>query len=470
MLSHYGTVFTAGNRESAGVALEKIFKAYDIRGRVPEELDEATAFRIGWAFTTYLGAQRIVVGGDVRDSSPRLLRAAALGMEAAGAKVSSIGLCGTEEIYFATFHYEFDGGMMITASHNPIGWNGMKLVGDNARPLSGDEGLAEVRALCAQAPQPDFTREPSLVALSHREALVQHLLGYVDIDKLKPLKLVANPGNGAAGPLMDALSARLPFEIVRVNYAPDASFPNGIPNPLLPENRAATAEAVRASGADFGIAWDGDFDRCFLFDERGEFIEGYYMVGLLAEAMLKQHPGSKIVCEPRLTWNTIEMVERAGGECVQTKAGHAFIKATMRSANAVYGGEMSAHHYFRDFAYCDSGMVPWLLIAGLVSESGKPLSALVAERIAAYPCSGEINRTVKDADRIIAATEAHYAADAKSVSHLDGLSMEFDGWRFNLRKSNTEPLLRLNVESRGNRELVEARVRDLLALIEEADA
>ncbi|HLU61739.1 MAG TPA: phosphomannomutase [Gammaproteobacteria bacterium] len=452
------------------MALEKIFKAYDIRGRVPEELDEATAFRIGWAFTTYLGAQRIVVGGDVRDSSPRLLRAAALGMEAAGAKVSSIGLCGTEEIYFATFHYEFDGGMMITASHNPIGWNGMKLVGDNARPLSGDEGLAEVRALCAQAPQPDFTREPSLVALSHREALVQHLLGYVDIDKLKPLKLVANPGNGAAGPLMDALSARLPFEIVRVNYAPDASFPNGIPNPLLPENRAATAEAVRASGADFGIAWDGDFDRCFLFDERGEFIEGYYMVGLLAEAMLKQHPGSKIVCEPRLTWNTIEMVERAGGECVQTKAGHAFIKATMRSANAVYGGEMSAHHYFRDFAYCDSGMVPWLLIAGLVSESGKPLSALVAERIAAYPCSGEINRTVKDADRIIAATEAHYAADAKSVSHLDGLSMEFDGWRFNLRKSNTEPLLRLNVESRGNRELVEARVRDLLALIEEADA
>lgn len=449
---------------------DQIFKAYDIRGRVPEELDEAAAFRIGWAFARYLGAKRLVIGGDVRDSSEQLMRAMALGMEAAGAEVSSIGLCGTEEVYFATFNYGFDGGAMITASHNPLGWNGMKLVGENARPLSGDEGLAEVRALCDEAPEPELAREPSIRALEHRGELVEHLLGYVDVEQLRPLKIVANPGNGTAGPLMDALCERLSFTIERVNYTPDPTFPNGIPNPLLPENRAATAHAVRGTKADFGIAWDGDFDRCFLFDEQGEFIEGYYMVGLLAEAMLRRYPGEKIVCEPRLTWNTIEMVEQAGGACVQTKAGHAFIKATMRRENAVYGGEMSAHHYFRDFAYCDSGMIPWLLIAMLISEDGQPLSTLVSERIAAYPCSGEINRTVKDADVIIAAVEERYLPNAARVERIDGLGVEFSDWRFNLRKSNTEPLLRLNVESRGDRDVVAARSMELVQFIEEVDA
>ncbi|HEX7030685.1 MAG TPA: phosphomannomutase [Gammaproteobacteria bacterium] len=449
-------------------SLHEIFKAYDVRGRVPETLDEPIAFRIGWAFARYLDAKRLVIGGDVRDSSERLMRAVALGMEAAGAEVSSIGLCGTEEIYFATFHYGFDGGLMVTASHNPLGWNGMKFVGENARPLSGDEGLGEVRDLCADAPEPDLDAEPSIRRVAHRDALVEHLLSYVDVARLKPLKLVANPGNGTAGPLMEALCARLPFELVKVHFEPDAAFPNGIPNPLLPENRAATANAVRESNADFGIAWDGDFDRCFLFDENGEFIEGYYMVGLLAEAMLRRCPGENIVCEPRLTWNTLEMVKNAGGQCVQTKAGHAFIKATMRRENAIYGGEMSAHHYFRDFAYCDSGMIPWLLIAALVSESGKPLSALVSERIAAFPCSGEINRTVADADAVIAAVEKAYVPKAVRVERLDGLGVEFDDWRFNLRKSNTEPLLRLNVESRGDRDLVERQTAALLRLIEEA--
>lgn len=289
--------------------MQDIFKAYDVRGRVPEELDEGVAFRIGWAFATFLNARRLVIGGDVRDSSAALLRAAALGMEAAGAAVSSIGLCGTEEIYFATFHYGFDGGLMITASHNPMGWNGMKLVREDARPLSGDEGLAEVRALCDSAPEPDLSREPALAMLAHREALVAHLLSYVDVAQLKPLRIVANPGNGTAGPLMDALCRHLPFDVIRVHYEPDPRFPNGIPNPMLPENRAATADTVRASQADFGIAWDGDFDRCFLFDENGGFIEGYYMVGLLAEALLQRWPGEKIVQEPRLTWNTIEVVE-----------------------------------------------------------------------------------------------------------------------------------------------------------------
>ncbi|HEX6929932.1 MAG TPA: phosphomannomutase [Gammaproteobacteria bacterium] len=449
--------------------MQEIFKAYDVRGRVPEELDERVAFRIGWAFARYLNAERLVIGGDVRDSSEQLMRAVALGMEAAGAEVSSIGLCGTEEVYFATFHYGFDGGLMVTASHNPMGWNGMKLVGENARPLSGDEGLAEVRALCADAPG-DLAHEPNIRVLAHRDDLVEHLLSYVDVGALRPLKIVANPGNGTAGVLMDALCARLPFDIVRVHFEPDGRFPNGIPNPLLPENRLATAQAVQSSGADFGIAWDGDFDRCFLFDERGEFIEGYYMVGLLAEAMLRHHPGENIVCEPRLTWNTIEMVENAGGKCVQTKAGHAFIKATMRRENAIYGGEMSAHHYFRDFAYCDSGMIPWLLIAALVSERGEPLSALVSERIAAFPCSGEINRTVTDADAVIAAVEQRYLPGAQRIERLDGLGMEFENWRFNLRKSNTEPLLRLNVESRRDRALLEVRTRALIQLMEEVDA
>lgn len=449
---------------------DEIFKAYDIRGRVPEELDERTAFRIGWAFARHLNAKRLVIGGDVRDSSERLMRAMALGMEAAGARVASIGLCGTEEVYFATFHYGFDGGAMVTASHNPQGWNGMKLVGENARPLSGDEGLAEVRTLCASAPEPELSHNPNVQPLDHRSDLVEHLLGYVDVETLKPLRIVANPGNGTAGPLMDALCAHLPFFIERVNHAPDGTFPNGIPNPLLPENRTATAQAVRETGADFGVAWDGDFDRCFLFDERGEFIEGYYMVGLLAEAMLRRFPGEKIVCEPRLTWNTLEMVEQAGGSCVQTKAGHAFIKATMRRENAVYGGEMSAHHYFRDFAYCDSGMIPWLLIAMLVSSTGRPLSALVEERIAAFPCSGEINRTVKDADAVIAAIEAHYVPKAERVERIDGLSVEFGDWRFNLRKSNTEPLLRLNVESRRDRNLVDVRSAELVRFIEAVDA
>lgn len=449
--------------------LARSFKAYDIRGRVPDDLDPATAFRIGWAFATFLGAKRLVLGGDARDSSGELLRAAALGMEAAGVEVSSIGLCGTEEIYFATFHYDFDGGMMITASHNPLGWNGMKLVREGARPLSGDEGLDEVRALCAEAPEPVLTDEPRIQPLDHRQALVEHLLSYVDKTKLAPLRIVANPGNGTAGVLMSALCKRLPFEIIPVHYEPDASFPNGIPNPLLPENREATARAVRDSDAAMGIAWDGDFDRCFLFDETGEFIEGYYMIGLLAEALLLRYPGEKIIHEPRLTWNTIEIVRNSGGTCVQSKAGHAFIKAAMRRENAIYGGEMSAHHYFRDFAYCDSGMIPWLLVAALLSDRKLPLSALIESRKRAYPVSGEINRTVTDADAVISTVENRYAPDSVAVEHVDGLSVEYPDWRFNLRKSNTEPLLRLNVESRGNAQLMHEKTAELLALIERQD-
>ena len=445
--------------------LDACFKAYDIRGRVPEVLDEALAYRIGRAFAEYLGARRIVVGGDVRDSSDALKKALSLGLNDAGCEVIDIGTCGTEEIYFATFHLELDGGVMVTASHNPLGWNGMKLVREEARPISGDEGLNEIKALAARMEVGDLDRAPKIEKRDNRPAFVEHLLGYVDRDRLRKLKIVANPGNGGAGLVVNALEPHLPFVFEKVHFDPDGSFPNGVPNPLLPENREATASAVRASGADFGIAWDGDFDRCFFFDEQGNFLEGYYLVGLLGAQMLKKHPGAAVVYEPRLTWNTVDMVTEAGGKPVLSKTGHAFLKASLRACDAIYGGEMSAHHYFRDFQYCDSGMIPWLLIAERLSESGATLSSLIEARIAAFPCSGEINRKVEDPDAVIAAVESRYADTAVGVDYTDGVAMEFPEWRFNLRKSNTEPLLRLNVEARGDRALMEARTRELLDLV-----
>ncbi|MBN1142473.1 MAG: phosphomannomutase, partial [Deltaproteobacteria bacterium] len=341
------------------------FKAYDIRGRVPEELNEELAWRIGRAYGEWLHPQRVAVGRDVRLSSAALVQALARGLREEGAEVFDLGLCGTEEVYFATFHFRLDGGIMVTASHNPAGYNGMKLVREGSRPISGDSGLAGIRQRVATGDFPPAAALAGRRALDHRSAYIDHLLGYVDPSRLKPLKIVANSGNGGAGPVLDRLAERLPFEFIRLQHQPDGHFPNGVPNPLLPENRAVTAAAVRSHGADFGVAWDGDFDRCFLFDERGEFIEGYYLVGLLAEMFLKKHPGARIIHDPRLTWNTIDLVRSHGGIPVQSKTGHAFIKERMRAEDAVYGGEMSAHHYFRDFAYCDSGMIPWLVTAEL---------------------------------------------------------------------------------------------------------
>lgn len=445
--------------------LDACFKAYDVRGRVPEVLDDALAYRIGRAFAEYLGARRIVVGGDVRDSSESLKKALSLGLVDAGCEVIDIGLCGTEEIYFATFHLGLDGGVMVTASHNPLGWNGMKLVREEARPISGDAGLNEIKALVAQTDVRDLDREPAVRKLDNRPAFIEHLLGYIDTVKLRKLKIVANPGNGGAGLVVNALEPHLPFTFEKVFFEPDGTFPNGVPNPLLSQNREATSRAVRETGADFGIAWDGDFDRCFFFDEQGNFIEGYYLVGLLGAQMLGKQPGAAVVYEPRLTWNTIDMVKEAGGKPVLSKTGHAFLKASLRACDAVYGGEMSAHHYFRDFNYCDSGMIPWLLIAERLSESGASLSSLIRERIAAFPCSGEINRTVNDADAVITAVEKHYVDDALAIDYTDGVSMEFPEWRFNLRKSNTEPVIRLNVESRGDANLMQQQTEALLGLV-----
>ncbi|WP_237068676.1 phosphomannomutase [Microbulbifer guangxiensis] len=441
------------------------FKAYDLRGRVPDELNADVAYRVGRAFAQFLDARRVVVGHDIRLTSPELTDALANGLRDAGADVYHIGECGTEEIYFSTFHGDFDGGICVTASHNPMDYNGMKFVRAGSRPISGDTGLKDIQRLAEENEFAPVEKRGELKHFEHRADFVQHLLGYVDGEQLKPLKLVVNAGNGGAGSVVDALAPHLPFEFVRVHHEPNGNFPNGIPNPLLPENRASTAQAVKESGADFGIAWDGDFDRCFFFDENGEFIEGYYVVGLLAEAFLLKQQGAKIVHDPRLTWNTEDIVKAAGGEPVQSKTGHAFIKERMRKEDAIYGGEMSAHHYFRDFAYCDSGMIPWLLVAELVSRSGKPLSELVGERMAAFPCSGEINSKVEDPAALLKAAEEKYAPDAESVEHVDGLSVAFADWRFNLRMSNTEPVVRLNVESRGDPALMQEKTEELLNLI-----
>ncbi|MBB1115620.1 phosphomannomutase [Stenotrophomonas sp. W1S232] len=441
------------------------FKAYDIRGRVPSELNEDIAGRIGVALAAQLGPGAVVLGRDVRLSSPALQQALSAGLRSAGREVIDIGQCGTEEVYFQTDHLGAAGGVMVTASHNPMDYNGMKLVRENARPISADTGLLVI----SDAVEADTAALGPARADERRHAdksaYIAHLLSYVDVTALKPLKLVVNAGNGGAGEIVDLLAAHLPLEFLRICHAPDGRFPNGIPNPLLVENRELTARAVVEHGADFGIAWDGDFDRCFFFDHSGRFIEGYYLVGLLAQAILAKHPGGKIVHDPRLTWNTIEMVEAAGGVAVQCKSGHAFIKQVMREQNAVYGGEMSAHHYFREFAYADSGMIPWLLIAALVSETGLSLAQLVEERMARFPCSGEINFRVADARAAVERVMAHFSPLAPALDHTDGISADFGHWRFNLRSSNTEPLLRLNVETRGDQALLQARTREISDLL-----
>ncbi len=442
------------------------FKAYDVRGRIPGELDEAIAYRIARAWADFIGAHTVCMGRDVRPTSDAFADAVAEGLADSGVEVRDLGLTGTEEVYFGTFHGGLDGGVMITASHNPPDYNGLKLVRERAHPISADNGLQEIRGAAERGEFGGGAKSGRRVEAADKSAYIEHLLSYVDTAKLEPLKLVANPGNGCAGPVVERLEKKLPFEFVKMDFDPDGSFPNGVPNPMLDENRRATSAAVRANGADFGIAWDGDFDRCFFYDENGDFVEGYYIVGLLAEAFLSEHPGAKILHDPRLTWNTVDIVKVLGGTPVVSKSGHAFMKEKMRTEDCVYGGEMSAHHYFKRFGYCDSGMIPWLLVAGLVSSRGEPLSALVAARAAKFPASGEINREVADQQAALAVAERRYAADALEIEHLDGLSMAFEDWRFNLRPSNTEPLLRLNVESRGDRTLMEAKTEELLKLIE----
>lgn len=441
------------------------FKAYDIRGRVPDELNTDVAYRIGRAFAAKILPKKVVVGHDIRLSSPEICDALIEGLRDSGVDVFHIGECGTEEIYFATSHFKMDGGIVVTASHNPKDYNGMKLVREDSRPISGDTGLKEIEQLVETADFGEPMQPGELTTLDHRSAYIQQLLSYVDLPNLKPLKIVVNAGNGGAGAVIDQIEAHLPVEFIKVHHEADGHFPNGVPNPLLVENRTSTIEAITANNADLGIAWDGDFDRCFFFDAQGRFVEGYYIVGLLAEAFLKKEPDARIVHDPRLTWNTIEIVEAKGGTAVMSKTGHAFIKERMRIEDAAYGGEMSAHHYFRDFAYCDSGMVPWLLVIGLISASDKTLAELVDDRMLLFPASGEINRRIENAAQLISSLESKYSVDAKSVDHTDGLSVEFADWRFNVRMSNTEPVVRLNVESRADTALMKLKTQELLDLM-----
>ncbi len=442
------------------------FKAYDVRGKVPSQLNEDIAKRIGQAFAVRFKPKVVAVGYDIRTTSPVLAKAVAEGLTSQGVDVRDIGLGGTEEIYHATSHFKLDGGIMVTASHNPIEYNGIKFVREHSIPVSGDTGLFDIRSLAENNEFTDAKVPGEVTTLDARPAYISDLLTYVDIKALKPLKIVCNAGNGGAGLIIDQLEQHLPFNFIKIQNDPDGSFPNGIPNPLLEERRQASIDTIKDSDADFGISWDGDFDRCFFFDENARFIEGYYIIGLLAQAFLKKNPGEKIIYDPRLTWNTIDIVESMGGHAIQSKTGHAFIKERLRKENAIYGGEMSAHHYFRDFAYCDSGMIPWLLVAELVSKAGLPLSALVDKQMQSYPCSGEINFKVRDAKQMLSIIHNEYAQDALIEDDTDGLGLEFTDWRFNIRSSNTEPLLRLNVESRGNQALMEEKTKAISQLIE----
>lgn len=441
------------------------FKAYDVRGRIPDQLNEDIAYRIGRAYAAFLHPAKVVVGYDIRLSSLAICAALTRGLRDSGVDVFNIGQCGTEEIYFATSHLHMDGGIVVTASHNPKDYNGMKFVREKSKPISADTGLNDIKELTEKNVFATAVRQGIEQQVEVKAAYIKHLLTYVDVQALTPLKVVCNAGNGGAGAIVDLLEPHLPFTFVKVHHNPDGNFPNGVPNPLLEENRHPTVTALLNNKADVAIAWDGDFDRCFFFDEKGGFIEGYYIVGLLAAAFLKKNQGSKIIHDPRLLWNTEAVVKEGGGTAVQCKSGHAFIKEKMRSEDAIYGGEMSAHHYFRDFFYCDSGMVPWLLVLELIVQSGKPLSQLVEECIARFPASGEINRTVSDASAVIEKVLAHYKPSALDIDYTDGVSISFTDWRFNLRMSNTEPVIRLNVESRGDIALMQAKTDEVLALM-----
>ncbi|MGR6980630.1 phosphomannomutase CpsG [Testudinibacter sp. P27/CKL/0425] len=447
------------------------FKAYDVRGRLGDELNTDIVYRIGRAFGQFLQPKNVVVGGDVRLSSKELKSALTNGLLDSGVDVIDLGLTGTEEVYFATSFLQVDGGIEVTASHNPMNYNGLKFVRAGSRPISSDSGLGDIQRLAEENNFPEVAKRGEYKQLSVLKEYVDHLLTYINLDNFnKLLKLVINSGNGAAGHVIDELEARFKekaplVSFIKVHNEPDGNFPHGIPNPILHENRQDTIDAVLANKADMGIAFDGDFDRCFLFDENATFIEGYYIVGLLGQAFLAKNPGAKIILDPRLMWNTVELVEQMGGEAVVSKSGHSFIKEKMRAVDAIYGGEMSAHHYFRDFFYCDSGMIPWLLAAELLCTTGKTLGQLVGDRLNAYPSPGEINSKLEDAKTAIARVRKFYEKDAIAVDEMDGISIEYPNWRFNLRSSNTEPVVRLNLETRGDRALMEEKTAEILALL-----
>ena len=418
---------------------------------------------MGRAYADELSPKKVCIGYDIRLSGPALYDAFARGLNDAGVDVVHLGMVGTEMVYFATAFYGYDGGCMITASHNPPQYNGLKMVRQESRPVSSDTGLNEMERRAFEK-QWEKTGKGTRVDQDVYEDFITHLLAIVSPNDLKPLKVLCDVGNGAAGVALEKLLPHLPLEVTRRLFEPDGNFPNGVPNPILEESRAETVALMHRESFDFGVAWDGDYDRCFFFDEHGDFIEGYYIVGLLAQSILKNDPNHTIVYDPRLTWNTLDIVKKLGGKAVICKSGHAFIKEKMRAEDATYGGEMSAHHYFKQHWYCDSGMIPFLLIAKLVSETGRSLGDLVKEMVTNYPCSGEVNSTVTDVPTVLQRVEGLYSQGG-TIDRIDGLSIEYPNWRFNLRGSNTEPVIRLNVETRGDHDLMKAKTAELLAII-----
>ena len=445
------------------------FKAYDIRGQLPHEINPEIAYRVGNATAEYLSAKKMILGRDIRASSKELSESMASGLMDAGVDVIDIGECGTENVYYATGELKSCGGVMVTASHNPPDYNGFKIVSENAKPISSETGLLDIRKIAESDKRLISELRGNLEQRDLNQSYVKKVLSFIDPDSLSKLKVVMNPGNGGAGVYAEYISKNMPIEIIKLNFDPDSSFPNGIPNPMIEENRASTSQAVIDNKADLGIAWDGDFDRCFFFDEKGNFIEGYYLVGLLAKSFLIKNRNERVIYDPRLTWNTIDVVERYGGDAIQCQSGHSFIKKSMRDNDAVYGGEMSAHHYFRDFYYCDSGMIPWLLILEMISEEKMPLSQMIQKYREKYPVSGEINLKVSNTKTIIDSIKEYYLDDALGVDETDGVGMEFEKWRFNLRASNTEPLIRLNVESNSNESLMNEKTRELVDRINSLD-
>ena len=445
------------------------FKAYDIRGKLPHEINSEIAYRVGNATAKYLSAKKMVLGRDIRASSNELSESMALGLMDAGVDVIDIGECGTENVYYATGELKSCGGIMVTASHNPSDYNGFKIVGENAKPISSETGLVNIRKLAESDQRLISEKKGNLEYRDLNQSYVKKIISFIDSGSLDKLKVVMNPGNGGAGVYAELISKNMPIEVIKLNFDPDSSFPNGIPNPMIKENRVSTSQAVIDNEADVGIAWDGDFDRCFFFDEKGNFIEGYYLVGLLAKSFLNKNRNEIVIYDPRLTWNTIDVVQRYGGDAIQCQSGHSFIKKSMRDNDAVYGGEMSAHHYFRDFYYCDSGMIPWLLILEMISKEKMPLSQMIQKYRDRFPVSGEINLKVNNTKKIIELIKEYYLDDATGVDETDGVGMEFEKWRFNLRASNTEPLIRLNVESYNNESLVNEKTKELVDRINSLD-
>jgi phosphomannomutase len=443
----------------------KVFKAYDVRGVYPGELDEAGALAIGRAYVEEFEPRRVAVGRDVRLSSPAMAEAVMRGASEAGADVLDLGLVGTEMVYFAVGDLKLDGGVMVTASHNPKQYTGMKIVRAGALPVGGDSGLLDVGSR-AMAP-PDETRGQTPGHVESYDvwpAYVDRVLSFVDVSAIQPLKIVVDAANGMAGTMLPPVLERLPVEAVRCFFEPDGDFPNHEPNPLLPENREFIVAKTLAEGADLGIAFDGDADRCFFVDDSGEFVPGDFVTALLAESILAREPGGKILYDVRASWAVPDTIERAGGIPLVNRVGHAFIKHRMREEGAVFGGEVSGHYYFRDFSQADSGVVPFLLMLEYISRGGRKLSEILRPYRERYFITGELNTPVADVPSKLRELEERFGRDGR-VTHLDGLSVDAEDWHMNVRPSNTEPLLRLNLEARSQ-ELMERKRDEVVDVIQ----